>query len=98
MPPLSQILLEGQEPAEILTLLFNKVPYKKIGRRELIYACSCSQAKMAGALFSLGEDDIRQLMEKEGGAEVRCEFCRQSYRFSKTELDKLLKTGPKSLN
>jgi molecular chaperone Hsp33 len=98
MPPLSQLLLDGQEPAEILTLLFNKVPHKKIGRRELIYACSCSQTKMAGALFSLGEDDIRHLMEKEGGAEVRCEFCRQSYRFSKAELDKLLKTGRKSLN
>ncbi len=97
MPPLSQLLMEGREPSEILSLLFDRVPHKKIGRRELIYACSCSQTKMAAALFSLGEDDIRQLAEKEGGAEVRCEFCRQSYRFSKAELDKLLKSGPKLL-
>ncbi|NOR23766.1 MAG: Hsp33 family molecular chaperone HslO [Desulforhopalus sp.] len=98
MPPLSELLLDGKGPAEILSLLFKKVPHKKIGQRELIYSCSCSRAKMQGALFSLGAEDIRQLLEKEGGAEVRCEFCRQGYRFGKEELSKLLKTGKNSPN
>jgi molecular chaperone Hsp33 len=98
MPPLSQLLLEGKEPAQILSQLFNKVPHKKIGTRKLFYACSCNQAKMEGALFSLGKEDIRQLLEKEDGAEVRCEFCRQSYRFSQDELAKLLKTEQNSSN
>lgn len=90
MPPLSQLLLEGKEPAAILSRLFTKVPHKKIGTRKLFYACSCNKAKMEGALFSLGENDIRQLLEKGDGVEVRCEFCRQSYRFSQEELAKLL--------
>lgn len=98
MPSLSRLLLEGKGPAEILSLLFNKIPHKKIGERQLIYSCSCNQAKMEGALFSLGEEDIRQLLEKEDGAEVRCEFCRQSYRFGKDELEKLLKTEQNSAN
>jgi molecular chaperone Hsp33 len=92
MPSLSQLLLDGKSPAAILSLLFNKIPHKKIGKRALTYACSCNKAKMEGALFSLGEEDIRQLLEKEDGAEVRCEFCRQSYRFCKEELEKLLNT------
>lgn len=95
MGPLSQLLLDGTSPAELLSLLFKEVPHKKIGQRELIYSCSCTRAKMEGALFSLGEKDIRQLLEKEDGAEVRCEFCRQSYRFGRNELAKLLETGPK---
>jgi len=98
MPPLSQLLLDGKSPAEILSLLFKKVPHKKIGQRELTYSCSCSRTKMEGALFSLGEKDIRQLLEKEDGAEVRCEFCRQSYRFGKDELSKLLENEEKPLN
>ncbi|TKB27101.1 Hsp33 family molecular chaperone HslO [Desulfopila sp. IMCC35006] len=98
MPPLSQLLLEGKEPAAILSQLFTKVPHKKIGTRKLFYACSCSKGKMEGALFSLGEDDIRQLLEKEDGAEVRCEFCRQSYHFSHDELTKLLKNGQTPAN
>jgi molecular chaperone Hsp33 len=98
MPPLSQLLLEGKRPSEILSLLFKKIPHKTIGTRELVYACSCNRAKMEGALFSLGEDDIRYLLEKENGAEVHCEFCRQSYRFGRDELLALLKTDQKSSN
>jgi molecular chaperone Hsp33 len=45
---------------------------------------------MEGALFSLGETDLRSLVEKENGAEVHCEFCRQSYRFDKEDLLNLL--------
>ncbi|MGB3221408.1 MAG: Hsp33 family molecular chaperone HslO [Desulforhopalus sp.] len=90
MPPLSRLLLEGKGPAEILSLLFNAVPHKKIGSRELTYSCSCNRAKMEGALFSLGEDDLRSLIEIENGAEVHCEFCRQSYRFAKDDLLDLL--------
>ncbi len=98
MQPLSRLLLDGTSPAEILSLLFKKVPHKKIGQRELSYTCSCSRAKMEGALFSLGEDDLRQLLEKEGGADVHCEFCRQSYRFDKDDLERLLKTDHKLSN
>ena len=98
LAPLSQLLLEGNDPAEILSLLFKKVPHKKIGTRKLVYTCSCSKAKMEGALFSLGEEDIRQLMENKDGAEVRCEFCRQSYRFNRHDLVKLLKNDRKSAN
>lgn len=98
MPPLSQLLLQGNGPAEILSQLFKKVPHKTIGTRQLTYTCSCNKAKMEGALFSLGQEDIRQLLDKEDGAEVRCEFCRQSYRFGKNELEKLLKINQNSSN
>ncbi len=92
MSSLSQLLLDGKSPAAILSLLFNKIPHKKIGKRTLTYACSCTQAKMESALFSLGEEDVRQLLEKKECVEVCCEFCRQSYRFCQEELEKLLKS------
>lgn len=98
MPPLSQLLLEGKRPAEILSQLFKKVPHRTIGTRKLTYACSCNKAKMEGALFLLGQEDIQQLLEQEDSTEVRCEFCRQNYRFGKNELEKILKTNQKSSN
>ena len=90
MAPLSQLLLEGKEPGDILSMLFNEIPHKKIGSKELCYSCSCSQEKMEAALFSLGEDDLRDLLETENGAEVHCEFCRLTYRFGPQELEKML--------
>ncbi|MGB3211273.1 MAG: Hsp33 family molecular chaperone HslO [Desulforhopalus sp.] len=98
MPSLSQLLLEGTGPAEILSLLFKNVPHKKTGKRALVYSCSCSRPKMEGALFSLGEEDLRYLLEQENGAEVHCEFCRQSYRFDKNELERLLNKGQTPAN
>ncbi len=90
MAPLSTLLLEGNTPKDILSHLFQDVPHRQIGSRQLQYLCSCSRAKMQSALFSLGREEIRDLLEKEGGAEVRCEFCRQTYRFSRAELEELL--------
>jgi len=90
MPPLSKLLLEEKKPGDILSLLFENVPHKKIGSQKLTYSCSCNKAKMEAALLSLGKDDIRHLMETENGAEVRCEFCRQQYNFGRSELEKLL--------
>ncbi|EKD39942.1 MAG: hypothetical protein ACD_75C00236G0001 [uncultured bacterium] len=48
---------------------------------------------MRGALLSLGVKDLNDLLEKEGDAEVRCEFCRQTYRFGGAELAQLIETG-----
>lgn len=90
MEPLSKLLLEGSNPGDILSTLFNDVDHKKIGSRPLSYSCSCSREKMEGALVSLGPDDLRHLLEKEGGTDVRCEFCRQAYRFGSQDIEILL--------
>lgn len=98
LPSLSQLLIDGKSPADILSLLFKEIPHKKIAARPLVYACSCNRAKMETALFSLGKNDIRSLLQKEGGAEVHCEFCRQSYNFDREALTKLLDTPEGSSN
>lgn len=94
MPPLSTLLLAGQSPGDILSMVFQDIPHHKTGSGKLYYQCSCSRAKMESALFSLGQQDIRDLVEKKEGAEVHCEFCRQSYDFSQAELEMLLTTMP----
>ena len=93
LPPLSQLLLKDKSPGEILSILFRSVPHRKIGSRALHYFCSCNKDKMRGALRSLGVEELQEILQEEGGAEVRCEFCRQSYRFEVAELAKLIETG-----
>ncbi len=97
LPPLSQLLLNKTPPGDILSSLFRKVPHKKTGDKELVYSCSCSRDKMLTALYSLGEEEITSLLQTEGQAEVRCEFCRQRYIFKKEALEKLLKKNHRGL-
>ena len=91
LPPLSELFGSGKSPADILSLLFKNVSHKKIHSKPLSYSCSCSHEKMEGALISLGRRDLQQLLEDEARAEVRCEFCRQSYEFIKNDLIELIK-------
>lgn len=90
LPPLSQLFQESREPSDILSRIFNKIPHRKIHEKPLRYECSCSEEKMSGALISLGTKELVQLREKEGGAEVRCEFCRETFLFDQAHLTSLI--------
>lgn len=91
LPPFSEQLRSGKSPADILAELFAGIPHHPTASTGLYYQCSCSREKMRSAVFSLGNDELRYLLEQEdGGAEVQCEFCRDSYRFSREDLEKLL--------
>lgn len=92
LPSLAQLFLEGKSPGDILSTIFNNVPHKKTSSKELFYSCSCNRAKMENALFSLGYDELSNLLQQEGKAEVRCEFCRDTYTFDRHELEVILAT------
>ena len=52
--------------------------------------CDCSRDYIERVLLSMGEDEIRDMIEKQNGCEVECHFCRKHYRFSGEELEDLL--------
>lgn len=61
-------------------------------RTPVAYRCTCSRDRMEKALISLGEKEIRNLIEEDHGAELVCHFCRKNYVFSDKELlDLILK-------
>lgn len=93
LPPITEFLKSNQSPAEILNKLFTDIPHHPTASKELIYKCSCSRSKMESAVFSLGIEEIRNLLESEGGADVHCEFCRDSYWFDKDDLQTMINSG-----
>ena len=52
--------------------------------------CDCSREYIERVLLSMGENEIRDMIEKQNGCEVECHFCRKHYRFSGEELEALL--------
>lgn len=91
LAPVTSLLLAGHNPEEIMQTLFANIPHKTLARRSLSYNCSCSRKKMESALLTLSRDELEDLLQKEGGAQVNCEFCRDSYWFSKEEMLVFLK-------
>lgn len=89
----TDMLREGKAPGDILAILFAAIPHRTTAHTALSYSCSCSREKMQRAVFSLGNAEIKSLLDSESGVEVQCEFCRDSYRFAREDLEKMLALG-----
>lgn len=55
-----------------------------------IYQCDCSKENMASALVTIGKEEITNMIEEDGGAELVCHFCNKKYNFNKSELTDIL--------
>lgn len=92
MPPLTTLLQNDTDPTELLELLLNGLDYHLLETTDLTFRCSCSREKVERALLSLGSAELGRLIEEEGEATVTCEFCKQLYRFERSELETLSRT------
>lgn len=54
------------------------------------YECDCSKDNMAKALAAIGKEDLKEIIEQDGKAEIVCHFCNKKYNFSKEELCEIL--------
>lgn len=44
---------------------------------------------MCRALISLGAEELEQMIREQKGAELNCQFCGETYRFTEEELREL---------
>ena len=58
--------------------------------QSLEWSCRCSRERVATMLMSLGEAEIRSMLEEDGGAEITCHFCNEVYSFDGNALAGLL--------
>ncbi len=57
------------------------------------YRCDCSRERVEKMLITLGEEEIRDMIRTQHGAEVNCHFCNKGYRFTEQELFELLRSA-----
>ena len=55
------------------------------------FKCDCSKEHMQDALMTIGKEELEDIIEKEGKAELVCHFCNKKYQFNKQELENILK-------
>lgn len=85
---LSTAELAAWSPDQVLQRLFHEDAPEVLARRELRFGCSCSGARVAAMLESLGEDEAVAAVI-DGAVRIRCEFCGQSYAFDRAAIDAL---------
>lgn len=54
-----------------------------------IYKCDCSKEHMSEGLISIGKQELQEIIDNEGKAEIVCHFCNKKYNFNKEELEEI---------
>ncbi len=96
LPPVTTMIRDGMSAEDILfrvTEGFSMICENKAVTPK--YECKCSKERMEKALISIGADELTQLINEQGQAELTCQFCDNKYMFSKSELENLLKRAKK---
>ena len=80
----------GLGPVELLQDVLSDFQLEMLETSPVEYRCYCSRERVSRALISIGPAELRSLIEEQGGAELTCQFCDKIYRFSRSDLERLL--------
>ena len=88
--PVTALLAENDDPKALLERVLSDFTVETLETSPIEYRCYCSRDRVERALISLGKDELRSLLEEQGGCELTCQFCDRIHRFSRKELENLL--------
>lgn len=83
---LSAFVHQVSTPKEILATLWCHTGFAVLDEREVHFACPCSKEKIDAALKLLPDQDLQEMIEKDHGAKVSCEFCGNVFVFNEKHL------------
>lgn len=88
---LTSLLKAGKTLPEIFEQLLGDMGLVILPEIQMIrFHCGCSFERVLGALKMLGEAELRDMIEKDEGAEATCHFCGEVYQASSDELAQLI--------
>lgn len=89
---LSDCFHRGMSNMEIAALALRDIPFDPFDELEVEYRCTCGRERMLQTLRSLGEKQLRTLLDEQEAEgkprelEICCRFCDQRYLFGEKEL------------
>lgn len=91
LPSITSLLDRGDRLEDILATL---LPGAEVLERrdDIRFKCKCSRERVEQTLISLGRDELQEILEEDGKAEIVCHFCNEAYRFSREDLEAILKS------
>ena len=85
----SHALAGGLDAEGLLRAVLSEFSLEVLDRHPVEYRCTCSRERVERALISLGRKELQELIDQQGKAELSCQFCDKTYRFTKAELESL---------
>lgn len=89
------LLEQGHTPESLLQEVLKGMDIEITDTLPTQFYCDCSKTKIEKAIISIGEKEIKEMIDEGKDIEVKCHFCNTAYSFSVDELSALLKQAKK---
>lgn len=89
--PVTEQLDSGKDILDILKGVLDGFETEVLEDKTAEYKCPCSRERTEKALISLGTDELEKMADELPEVEVKCSFCGACYKFSKEEIEKIIK-------
>ena len=73
----------------ILHRLYHEEALRLFDEENIAFKCQCSQQKVEKMVASLGVDEAREIIKKQGTIEINCEFCNNHYLLTHFDVERL---------
>lgn len=90
MKSVTTMLSSGMTPEEIIKTALKEFEVEVLYTQDIEYKCNCSKERVSKALISLGKEELTEMAKEKGETEISCHFCDKVYKFSSSELKKLI--------
>lgn len=82
--------LQQEGPDGLVQAVFGDLQPTLVDERPAHLACDCSRERISRALIALGAEELTDMRDQDGGAELQCHFCNAKYQFTADDLTALL--------
>ncbi|MFB9867382.1 Hsp33 family molecular chaperone HslO [Vreelandella sulfidaeris] len=82
--------LLGLEQREVLHRLYHEETIRVFEPKALRFGCTCSRERMTFALYSLGKEELSDILHEQGAIDTQCHFCHTKYHYTAADIETLL--------
>lgn len=86
----TSMMKEGLGQEEIIRRVLRGMEVELLETTPIEYRCYCSRRRVEATLISLGEQELRSIIQDGEDITVDCQFCDEKYTFTPAELETLL--------
>lgn len=85
---ITSLLEAGYTPEDVIKRVLNGLEIEMLDQVPTRFYCDCSKEKIEKVLISMGDQEIKAMIEDKEPVEVHCHFCNKDYIFQTDELVK----------
>ena len=88
--PVSTLIDQGAGAEDLIKRYLPTEDITYLEETPVTFQCTCSDERISGLLKSLGQEELEDILAKEGESEIVCHFCGEKYHFDQQRLEALI--------